>query len=80
MYGFGGHGFGMGAAGWIGMIFIWVLVIAAAALVMKWLTEGRVFRRAEVPHHKTALTVLEERYARGQIDKKAYDDMRKRLQ
>ncbi|MCL6555391.1 MAG: SHOCT domain-containing protein [Burkholderiales bacterium] len=72
------HYFGWeGGMGWGGlwMVLWWVLpVIAVAALVM-WL--GRADRRGL---DKTALDILKERYARGEIDKAEFEQKRRDLE
>ena len=72
--------------GWGGMIFgggllmaaFWIVVIALVVLLVR-----RVGGSAP-PHHPdqarpTALDVLRERYARGEIDKEEYEERRKTL-
>jgi len=55
-------GFGM-----IGMSLFWILLIVAVVAVVKNLwTEGSTTRRHQ---QSTALDILKERYARGEIDK-----------
>jgi putative membrane protein len=72
------HYFGWeGGMGWGGlwMVLWWVLpVIAVAALVM-WLDRARGTRQ-----HKTALDILQERYARGEIDKAECEQKRRDLE
>lgn len=87
MYGYGGHGFGMGAGmgygmggfGGIGMILFWVVVVAIAVGVIRWLAPGTGPRRETTTRQKSALAILEERYARGEIDKQEFDQKRKAL-
>ena len=84
MYGYGGNGFGMGYAmgglGWIWMVLVWILVIAAVAALIKWLFTGPAHgTMAPPPHRKPALAILEERYARGEIDKEEFESKRKDL-
>ena len=83
MYGYGGSGFGMGYGmagfGLIAMILFLVAVVAVAAGVIRWLASGPGERREAGARVKPALTILEERYARGQIDKTEFDQKRKEL-
>lgn len=83
MYGFGGNGFGMGygmgAFAWVWMILFWVVLIVVAVGVVRWLSGPRGQRIGKGEKHKSALTILEERYARGEIDKKEFDEKRKDL-
>lgn len=57
---------------WIGvgvvhMLLFWVFIIMAIFVMMRWLSE-RSGRGAE----KTALDMLRERYARGEIDSEEF--------
>jgi putative membrane protein len=71
----------MGGSGWlggfrgIGMVFgllFWILVIAALFAAVKWLfvkTSGSAGRGSQ-----EAVEILKERYARGEIDKKEFEE------
>ena len=77
MYGFNnGLSGGLSVLGGIFMILWWVLIIAAVAALVKWImrTGG-----TGSPHGKSALDTLKERYARGEIDKKEFEDKKKDL-
>ena len=74
---------GMHPMGWmgmwgIGMMFVmllfWVLVIIAIVLGVRWLT-----RQGTSSRNDTALEILRQRYARGEIDKDEFDARRKAL-
>ncbi len=70
-----GNGFGMG----IGGIFMWLFWIALI-LVVVWAIKARVVSdgRAE-KEEKSALEILKERYARGEIDREEYEQKRRDL-
>lgn len=73
--------------GWPGMIFgplfmilVLALVIGGAVLLVRWLAGPGP---GTTPHHpppnRTALDVLQERYARGEIDKEEFEERRRVL-
>lgn len=68
MSGFGGWGMGFG---WIFMILFWGLVLLGIVGLVKWLSTGK--SNANLPPPKTALEILEERYARGEIDREEFE-------
>lgn len=63
--------------GMVSMLLFWVLLIAAAALVVKYVwgtgasSEGR--------QEKTALDILKERYARGEIEREEFEQKKRDL-
>lgn len=67
-------GWGMGI-GMISMVLFWVLVILGIVVLVKWIggTAGTK------PTSTTALDILKERYARGEIDKREFDDKKRDL-
>ena len=81
-YGYGGHHPHMWGGGWGGMIFgplVGILFIAAVAvaivLVVRALRGGGAARGGAA---RSALDILDERFARGEIDDKEYAE-RKRV-
>jgi len=73
-------GWGMGWFGGIFMIVLWILVIVGLVFFIKWLVQST----REVPGAKSsptsrALHILEERYARGEIEKQEFQEKKKDL-
>ena len=72
--GFGYGGFGMG----IGMLLFWGLIIAAIVVLIRGFGASSRSDAARLPQ-KTALDILRERYARGEIDKAEFEEKRRDL-
>ena len=74
----GGYGGGWAFFGMVHMLLWWVLLILGIAVLLRWLAGGRHGRHLP-PAEDRALTILRERYARGEIDKAEYEARRKDL-
>jgi putative membrane protein len=57
------------------MLLFWVLVIVALVALGKWIFE----RSGDRPRDKTALDILKERYARGEIGKEEFEQKKSDL-
>ena len=72
MHGFGTYGWGMGF-GWLFGLVVLILII--------WLVIRVVIQNNNTTHSndKTALDILKERYARGEINKNEFEEMKKSI-
>ncbi len=66
-YGF--HGWGLG---WIFMILVWSVLILGIVALIRWLSRSS-------SAGKSALDILEERYARGAIGKDEFEQKKRDL-
>ena len=77
-------GWGMHPMGWMGgfwgigmmfmMLFFWVLILAGLVLGVRWLLSQDRERRSD-----SALEILRQRYARGEINKEEFEAKKKDL-
>ncbi|GMQ76941.1 MAG: SHOCT domain-containing protein [Gammaproteobacteria bacterium] len=74
----GSFGLGMGLFGGVFMILFWGLIIVAIVVLVKWLL-GRS-RPGSAPDRDTALAILQNRYARGEIEADEFEQAKRRLQ
>ena len=70
----GSYGFGHAGGGFIGIIF-WIILIVAVVAIFRWLMDNR----SSGSQSKSALDILNERYARGEIDQQEYERKRSEI-
>ena len=78
-----GYGYGNGMTGYslFGGFFslLWfVIMIVIAVAIVRWVTGGR-HRCHWTDMNKTAIDILKERYAKGEIDKNEFEEKKKDL-
>ena len=66
----GGFGWGPGF-GWIFMILFWGLIILGIVAIVKWISDSSQNTNNSQP--KTALDILNERYAHGDIEREEFE-------
>ena len=79
-----GYGWSWPAMLWMGAsALFWLAVIALVIwlvwLLVRWLDRRGSVQRNQSSSEPTALEILRDRYARGEIDADAYQRMRERL-
>lgn len=68
-----------GLHGW-GMTMVWIVAILLL-IIIAWLVIRTVGQHRSIERHskKSVLEILEERYARGEIDKKEFEEKKRDL-
>ena len=77
MWGYNGYGLWGGGMG-IGMLLFWGLIIAAIVVLVRGFGTRHGGSEPRL-REKTALDILRERYAKGEIDKTEYEQKRSDL-
>lgn len=73
----GGAGWHMGFGGGFLMLLSWAAIVVAAVMLAKWLAGDR--SRSSPPRERSALDVLKERYARGEIGRDEFEQKKRDL-
>ncbi len=72
-------GWGMGWFGGIFMMIFWVLVLVGLIFLIKWLVQTTNRVKSDAGSSNSALEILKERYARGEIDSAEFEEKKKVL-
>ncbi|HZW33206.1 MAG TPA: SHOCT domain-containing protein [Isosphaeraceae bacterium] len=76
----GWRGVGFYPLGWILMLVFWGLVIGGLALLGIWLFRTLAPSTAAMAPPSRPLEILQERYARGEITREQYEEMRRLIE
>ncbi|MCB0911733.1 MAG: hypothetical protein KDB60_08980 [Propionibacteriaceae bacterium] len=80
MMGYGGMGWGgMPFGGMIGMVVLWVVLIAGIVWAVSRLLPGRRVTPGSRPAQDSPEDILDRRFARGEIDLETYQAQREAL-
>lgn len=74
-----GYGGGMGWGGWVGMILVWVVLIALVVWAVTRLLPARPAEGHQQPGQETPEEILDRRFARGEVDLETYQAQRAAL-
>jgi putative membrane protein len=61
--------------GWFMMLFWWGLIIVGLVFLVKWIAD----QKSPSTKEDSALEILKKRYARGEIGKEEFEQMKKDL-
>lgn len=74
MYYFGDYGWGWGWGMIFGMALFWILIIAGVISLVYWWSRQNGTDKDK--QSSSAFKILEERYAKGEIDKQEFEEKR----
>ena len=75
-----GFGMGFGGIGAIGMILFWVAVIAGIVWLVRTVGGSNAQFPMQAQGGVNAREIIDQRYARGELDREEYDAMKQDLQ
>ena len=78
MMGWGGYGYN--PLGWIAMLLFWALIVGGIALLAVWLFREATPAAPGPSAPARPIEILNERYARGEITKEQYEEMRRAIE
>ena len=70
------NSWGMGWPGGFFMIVFWILIIIGLIFIIKWLIQTTKEVREDGERGSHAIDILKERYAKGEIDKSQFENMK----
>lgn len=76
-------GWGWYGSGWLGIVLMagwWIIMLMAVAGLVKWIFFHRGGSANAAQRGDSALEILKQRYARGEIDKEQYRAMKHDLE
>ena len=68
-----------GGFGWMFMILWWVLIVVGVVTLIRWLAGYSREDSRKDDEEKSALEILKERYAKGEIGKKEFEEKKRDL-
>ncbi len=71
---------GMMGFGWSHMIFVPIAFLILIGIGIYYLVAGLTVSGKSADRDRSAIQILKERYARGEITKDQYDEMRRRIE
>jgi|GEM_PF-412742 len=74
-----GYGEGMMGGCWFGGFIVWIIIIVIIALLVYFIIRSKRPVGPEGPFQGTPLDILKKRYAKGEITKEEFDEIRKDL-
>jgi putative membrane protein len=78
MMGWGGVGFN--PLGWIAMLLFWGVIIGGITLLALWLFRQATPAALGPGQPSRPIEILKERYARGEITREQYEEMRREIE
>lgn len=72
-------GWGFGWVGMISMLIFWILVIVGLVLLIRLLIQKTRKQAEVISGGSSALDILKDRYARGEIEKEEFEEKKKDL-